>query len=204
MKNRSANAKLRGLLAPFASAWRAHHGPKSAYFAREREICGPAIPAIVIGLAVAGVFLALAPFPAKAEKKAVSESDGDIADARKAEKTSLDSNLADMVRKILAVNNRLKSARDRAIRSDQEIAMLQKAITEKQAELERRLIQKRPDIAKMTGERDKLLKEHAAIVERLAEINKGMVHGSKSTASEVDPACGINDSQPEDLKTEKP
>ncbi len=90
------------------------------------------------------------------------------------EKERLDTKLSDIAAKLVAVNTRLQLARTRVLQKDTELDAIQKVIQQKQEELDRRMEQKYPDIARLNEERECLMREHAQVVARLSEVNRAV------------------------------
>jgi len=59
---------------------------------------------------------------------------------------------------LMQVSGPLKEARERAMHGDPDLAALLKEIQSKQGELEAKLLQKHPDVAKMMKDRDALMR----------------------------------------------
>ncbi len=86
----------------------------------------------------------------------------------------MDTKLSDIAAKLVAVNTRLQLARTRVLQKDTELDAIQKVIQQKQEELDRRMEQKYPDIARLNEERECLMREHAQVVARLSEVNRAV------------------------------
>lgn len=76
--------------------------------------------------------------------------------------------------KIFKVFRTLHTAREEALKGDQELVELSREIARKQAELEKRTAEKYPDIGKQSRERDAMTKEHSTLGEQLRDVRKRM------------------------------
>lgn len=76
--------------------------------------------------------------------------------------------------KIFKVFRTLHTAREEALKSDQELVELSREIARKQAELEKRTAEKYPEIGKQSQERDAMTKVHSNLGEKLRDVRKKM------------------------------
>ena len=88
------------------------------------------------------------------------------------EEAELDAKIRDIMTKMFKLNAQLRDARDRALKQDDELRAIQDEITVKQAAQEKRLLEKYPEIAKLTETKDALMKEHRAANSQLFEMRR--------------------------------
>ncbi|MDI6774056.1 MAG: hypothetical protein QME60_01475 [Verrucomicrobiota bacterium] len=107
-----------------------------------------------------------------AQKEAKSAETLPAADskAQEAERETLNARLRGIEAEINANSWRLRDLRERNLKTDVELKTLRDDIARKQAELEKKLNAKYPDMARTNGEKDLLVKEHADIRRLLLEI----------------------------------
>ena len=79
----------------------------------------------------------------------------------------------------MQVSGPLKEARERAMHGDPDLAALLKEIQSKQGELEAKLLQKHPDVAKMMKDRDALMATHAEVYSKLMELRRKLEAASQ-------------------------
>lgn len=132
---------------------------------------------VAIGLLVAVCYAACAQTGPAEKKEATVQASQEVksspapqVDPLKEKERQLDGRRREIIQKLTTMHYPLKQAREKALAEDPELKALVKEIESKQAELEKKLQEKYPDIGKMTQERDALVKEEEKVRSQIMEI----------------------------------
>ena len=136
-------------------------------------LCGVAVAMMALaGPAGAQVPAGLQPAGAAAAVQAPAGAESPELAALEAELIKTDTQMRVLTSEIIKRHNPIREARIAALNTDKELQALSREISDKQALLEKRLLEKFPDIAAKVRESDKLKDEYAKLNARVLELRK--------------------------------
>ena len=102
----------------------------------------------------------------------------------KAEESALDMRARELTTAIIKLLNPIREARDKALKTDPELNAMFREIAKQQAAMEKRLLEKFPDIAAKAEESKKLTAEHSKINEKLMAVREKIAKAETAATPE--------------------
>lgn len=123
-------------------------------------------------LAAAGSVRAAGDSPATTASAGVTNAATPEITALRAEEIAVDNQIRALTADIIKLLNPIREAREKALKTDPELQAMFREIAKRQEAMEKRLVEKYPDLAAKAKESEKLTAEHSKLNAKLMEIRE--------------------------------